>query len=112
MGPIAFAVAVRIVGPYVLEVDFDDGATRRVDMEPLLGKGVFRPLQDLTFFAQIEVDPVLGTVVWPNGADVSPEFLYYGPEGPPPGYYDPSPDLEDVPEEPAPTLSDSRKASV
>ena len=99
-----FAVAVRVVSPYVLEVSFEDGAVRWVNMEPLLQKGVFRPLQDPVFFAQVEIDPVLGTVVWPNGADVSPEFLYYGPAGPPPGYYDPPEELEDAPEEePVPT---------
>ncbi len=78
-----FAVAVRVVEPHVLEVAFEDGAVRRVDMKPLLHKGVFRALQDPAFFARVRIDSVLGTVVWPNGADVSPEFLYYGPAGPP-----------------------------
>lgn len=85
--------AVHLVGPYVLEVTFDDGARRRVDVEPLLAKPVFAPLRDVTYFAQVAVDPVLGTVVWPNGADLAPEFLYWGPQGPPPDYDDPKIDL-------------------
>ncbi len=93
------AVEVRVVEPFVLEVTFDDGVQRRVDMKPLLGRGVFAPLLDPAFFARVAIDPELGTVVWPNGADVSPEFLYYGPEGPPPGYYEPQDDgLDEIDE--------------
>jgi hypothetical protein len=101
MRPVEFVVAARLVEPYVLEVTFDDGVRRRVDMEPMLWKPVFAPLQDPDFFAKFEVDPILGTVVWPNGADVSPEFLYYGEEGPPPGYYDPQEEPEDEAEDEA-----------
>lgn len=101
-------VSLALVGPYSLELTFDDGTRRRVDLEAELWGPVFEPLRDPAFFARATVDPVLGTVVWPNGADFSPEFLYYGDEGPPPGYYDPSPELEDVPEEPAPTLTEVR----
>ena len=81
------AVAVRVLGPYIIEVTFRDGTQRRHDLESDLWGPVFEPLRDPAFFAQAAVDPELGTVVWPNGADLSPEFLYYGEEGPPPGYY-------------------------
>lgn len=67
---------VKVVRPYILEVTFGDGARRRVDVEPLLYGEMFEPLRDPALFAQVSVDPVLGTVVWPNGADLSPEFLY------------------------------------
>ncbi len=56
--------------------------TRQVDIEPLLSGEVFQPLRDPEFFAQVRVDPVLQTVVWPNGADLAPEYLYYGEETP------------------------------
>jgi hypothetical protein len=36
----------------------------------------FRPLLDPEVFARVAVDPVCGTVVWPNGADLAPEALY------------------------------------
>ena len=75
-------VAVRVLRPYVLDVTFEDGAKRQVDMEPLLWGEVFQPLWDPDFFAQASVDPELGTVAWPNGADIAPEFLYYGTETP------------------------------
>jgi Protein of unknown function (DUF2442) len=39
-------------------------------------RGVFEPLRDATCFAQVRVDPQLGTMVWPNGADLDPDVLY------------------------------------
>eukprot|EP01031_Cornospumella_fuschlensis_P023409 gene23409-28405_t len=38
--------------------------------------GVFLPLKDDAYFAQVRVDPELGTITWPNGADVCPDVLY------------------------------------
>ena len=73
-------VDVEVVGPYVLEVTFADGFRRRVDVEPLLYGEMFEPLRDYARFAEATVDQLLGTVVWPNGADLSPEFLYWGPD--------------------------------
>jgi hypothetical protein len=69
---------VRVIRPYVLEVRFQDGVERQVDVEPLLYGPVFEPLKDEALFAQASVDSVIGTVVWPNGADLSPEFLRRG----------------------------------
>lgn len=69
-------VEVKVVCPYVVEVVFNDGARRCLDLEPELRGDVFEPLRDPAFFAQAAVDPELGTVVWPNGADFSPELLY------------------------------------
>jgi hypothetical protein len=79
-------VAVGVPRPYLLDVTFDDGTRRQVDLEPELWGEVFAPLRDPVLFCQVEVDPEIGTVVWPNGADLAPEFLYYGEDGPPPGY--------------------------
>jgi hypothetical protein len=38
--------------------------------------GVFAPLISESFFRQMRVDPELGAVVWPNGADLDPVVLY------------------------------------
>jgi hypothetical protein len=80
--PYAQAVSVRVVRPYVIDVAFADGWRREVDVEPLLWGEVFEPLRDPAFFAQVVVDPEIGTVVWPNGADLAPEFLYHGDRNP------------------------------
>lgn len=37
---------------------------------------VFEPLQDPEAFARFRVDPDVQTLVWPNGADLAPEFLH------------------------------------
>lgn len=37
---------------------------------------MFEPLKDLSLFAQVKVDPDLGTIAWPNGADLAPDALY------------------------------------
>ncbi len=73
---------VRVVRPYVIDVAFRDGRRREIDVEPFLWGEVFEPLRDPEFFAQVTVAPEIGTVVWPNGADLAPEFLYYGEETP------------------------------
>ena len=71
-------IEVEVLRPYVLSVVFADGEQRQIDIAGLLRGEVFGPLRDPSFFAQATVDPVLGTVVWPNGADSAPEFLRTG----------------------------------
>ena len=97
-------VAVRVLRPYLLEVTFDDGVRRQVDMEPLLWGEVFQPLRDPAYFAKVAVDADSGTIAWPNGADLAPEFLYYGEEGPPPGYYEERQEADET----APALAEPR----
>ncbi len=69
---------VQVIRPYVLRVKFSEGVTRDVDLEKELYGEVFEPLRDPAIFSQVTVDEELGTIVWPNGADFSPEFLYKG----------------------------------
>lgn len=59
---------------------FNDGASRRVNLLPELEGPVFEPLRDPEYFSRVVLDPVAGTVVWPNGADFAPEFLRELPE--------------------------------
>jgi hypothetical protein len=72
--------AVELVGPHSLSLRFNDGASRRVDLLPELEGPVFEPLRDPAYFSRVVLDPVAGTVVWPNGADFAPEFLHELPE--------------------------------
>ena len=77
---IPHVVAVEVTGPHSLRLTFRDGIQRRVNLLPLLKGPIFQPLLDPDFFGQVLLDPVAGTVVWPNGADVAPETLYALPE--------------------------------
>ena len=67
---------VAPVGGHFLEIEFSDGLRKRVDVNPLLTGPVFEPLRDPQYFKRVMVDPICGTVVWPNGADLAPEALY------------------------------------
>lgn len=70
-------VDAKPVGGYSLLLRFEDGAEGVVDLTPSLSfNGVFAPLKDPEYFAQVRVDPESGTVVWPNGADLDPDVLY------------------------------------
>jgi hypothetical protein len=60
-----------------LLIRYEDGVEGVVDPGAIVGfRGVFVPLKDPTFFSQVRVDPELGTVSWPNGADLDPDVLY------------------------------------
>jgi hypothetical protein len=63
-------------GDYRLTVSFEDGTAREIDLEPELWGEMFEPLRDLETFRAFRVDRELSTIVWPNGADLAPEFLY------------------------------------
>jgi hypothetical protein len=67
---------VKAVGDYKLWVCFSDGTCGTVDLSTELWGPVFEPLRDKDLFARASVHPELHTVTWPNGADLSPEFLY------------------------------------
>jgi hypothetical protein len=66
----------KVCGPHSLHLVFNDGVHKRVNVWPLLDGPIFEPLQDATYFARMVLDPVAGTVVWPNEADFAPEALH------------------------------------
>jgi Protein of unknown function (DUF2442) len=69
-------IDARHAGGYRVWLRFADGLTGEVDLERELWGPVFEPLKDITEFAKLYADPECKTVVWPNGADLAPEFLY------------------------------------
>jgi hypothetical protein len=67
------------LGGYRVRLGFTDGSEREIDLEPYLHGSIFEPLRDdLALFAEVQVDPELRTIVWPNGADIDPDVLYHG----------------------------------
>ena len=46
------AVSVTALPPFVLDVTFDDGTSRQIDMEPELWGPLFEPLRVLALFRQ------------------------------------------------------------
>jgi hypothetical protein len=65
-----------VCGPSRLRLTFNDGTRKAVHLAPILNGPIFEPLHDPTYFAQVSLDPICGTVVWPNGADFAPEALH------------------------------------
>ena len=77
--PIYQVITFEIVGPYTLQVEFDDGTAQVIDFRPVLEGALYGPLQDQSVFEQVEIDPEVHTLVWPNGADFDPETLHNWP---------------------------------
>lgn len=69
-------VEVKFVRDQIIWLRFEDGAEGEIDLSKSLRGPVFEPLRDPAFFARVRVNPELGTIVWPNGADIAPESLY------------------------------------
>ncbi len=62
---------------YRLKLRFEDGAEGIVDIAQCVPfTGVFAPLRERAQFEAVRVDPELGTVCWPCGADLDPDVLF------------------------------------
>lgn len=63
-------------GGYRIWLKFADGIEGEIDLEKELWGEMFEPLKDKNYFSQFSLNGELETIVWPNGADFAPEFLY------------------------------------
>jgi hypothetical protein len=69
-------VEVRHLGDHRLFLRFADGVAGEIDLAPLLHfTGVFAPLREPEYFVLVRVESDIGTIVWPNGADLCPDVL-------------------------------------
>jgi hypothetical protein len=66
----------KYIDGYRIRLRFNDGAEGVVDLSDCLDGEVFEPLKDLNKFKSFRVDSDIETIVWDNGADMAPEFLY------------------------------------
>jgi hypothetical protein len=74
----------RATSGHRLYLRFADGVEGEVDLDGIVRwEGVFASLRDPSCFAQVRVDADLGTIVWPNGADLDPDVLYAAVTGQP-----------------------------
>jgi Protein of unknown function (DUF2442) len=64
------------VGDHRLHLTFEDGATGLVDFSGEHWTGDMASLADPDYFEQVAIQPRIGTVVWPNGVEMSAEALY------------------------------------
>ena len=71
-----FVQNVRYLSDYKLQLKFEDGSVRQVDLAEHLDGEVFESLKDPNQFRTVRLHNELDTIVWDNGADMSPDFLY------------------------------------
>lgn len=70
-------IVVKLLEDCKLYLKFEDEVEGVVDIAKLIEfTSVFEPLSDLAYFAQVTVNPDLGTICWDNGADLDPDVLY------------------------------------
>lgn len=70
-------VSVQPLSEHRLRVTFDDGVEGIVNVAQMVQfTGVFEPLHDPVFFAQVKVNAERGTVCWPNDADLDTDVLH------------------------------------
>jgi len=68
---------VQPLDGYRIRIRFEDGVEGVFDLSEVVEfTGVFAPLRDLAEVRKVKVNPELGTVCWPNGADLDPDVLY------------------------------------
>jgi hypothetical protein len=65
----------RYLNGFTVWLRFSDGKEGTVDLSEELVGPMFEALRDRALFSQVRLHPELRTLVWPNGADIAPEFL-------------------------------------
>ncbi len=73
---IIHVTGLQVVGPHSLQLTFDNGVGKRVNLRRELYGPVFELLRDPHYFAQALIDPDSRTVTCLNGADIAPDYLY------------------------------------
>ena len=67
----------KYIEAYKVEVSFNNGRKGIADLIDAIKGPVFEPLKNTSEFSSFTVDKELETIVWPNGADLAPEYIYY-----------------------------------
>ena len=60
--------------PYILEIEFNNGEKRELDVSNYMNSIYFSELRDWNYFLKVKI--VNGTVSWPNEQDIAPETVY------------------------------------
>jgi len=73
MSKLLRVLTVRYLGDHRLYLEFNNGDAGEIDLSSELDGPIFQPLRDPEVFAGARLEG--GTVAWPNGADLAPEYL-------------------------------------
>jgi hypothetical protein len=69
-------IEANYISDYKIRLKFSDGKSGIVDLVNELKGTIFEPLKEIKYFKSFELDKNADTIVWKNGADFAPEFLY------------------------------------
>ena len=67
-------VFVKPLENYLLQIEFEDGFRKVIDIRPFIEKGISAALKDEAYFRQVALEDG-GGIAWPNGYDFCPNFL-------------------------------------
>lgn len=67
-------ISVETLKENILKLSFDNDEVKLFDASPFLDKGIFKELQNFSYFKQAAV--VFGSVEWPHEQDFSNDTLY------------------------------------
>ena len=71
--------SVELGAGTTVQLGFTNGEWREVDLLSYLRGPIFAEIRnDPLKFLEVVVDREIGTVVWPNGADIDPDVLFRG----------------------------------
>jgi hypothetical protein len=67
-------IAYKVMEDYNIWLQFQDGESKTIDFESMIGKGISAALLDKEYFKKVSIDNG-GGLEWPNGMDFCPVFL-------------------------------------
>ena len=73
-------IRFKRLGPFTLQLGFEDETTQVVDFRPVLTGDLYGPLAKPEVFDRVRLDEESRTLVWPNGAAFDPAILYAWPQ--------------------------------
>ena len=71
-----FVKDFKYINDYRLNITFENGVQKEVDLKSYIGGGIFEPLRNVDYFKRVKFNPDIDTIYWENGADLAPDFLY------------------------------------
>lgn len=71
----ATIIACKPLSNYCVWIRFDDGLEGVVDLNHLVGRGVFEEWNSIRFFEKVYVDPETHTLAWNKDIDLDPYVL-------------------------------------
>ncbi|GFO77602.1 hypothetical protein BPLS_P6149 [Bathymodiolus platifrons methanotrophic gill symbiont] len=69
--------SAKYLEDYKVQVSFNNGREGVADLSSALKGKIFEPLKNKSEFSNLVVDKELDTIVWSNGADLAPEFIFF-----------------------------------